>query len=457
MNILKVIGSLFRQKNYPFGFSNYQYGAGNPYVLPANIDKYITDGYQANAIVYSIINLITSNASNIRNMWVLYKTNDAKALSKYKRCDPMSVKAMSIKGSKLEEVESHPILDLLNKPNPMMSGSEFIEAAIGYRLLTGMRYVYGFGPDAGINEGKFTELSILPSQMMEIQLDKKGLPESYKWVNSINRQAIPAKQILYSRKWNPDYNTYPYGMSPIQAARHVLTQSNDSYTASSKLLQNVGMIGMVTQESTQYSDNLTQEQADKLQESLNAKSGVDNYGKVHVTSAPLRWTQFGMNAVDLNLIQQNKMTARDLCNIWKVNSALLNDPENKTYNNMKEAKKALFTETILPELYTLRDEFNSWLLPTYKDSDKDKYMLDIDVSNIPELQDDLSALITSLQGAWWLKPNERRWAMGWDKDEESKEMEQYWIPAGLIPSGKPGFSFDLDEESKALYKKYGQY
>lgn len=457
MNVFQKAWKSIRGKNYPFGYSNYHYGGTNPYVLPANIDKYINDGYQANAIVYSIINLITSNAANVRNMWVLYKTNDSKAINKYKRCDPLSIKGMSIKGSKLEEVESHPILDLLNRPNPMMSGSEFIEAAIGYRLLTGMRYIYGFGPDVGINKGRFTELSVLPSQLIQIELDRQGLPAFYKWVNSANRYSMPADQVLYSRKWNPNYNSYPYGMSPIQAARAVLTQSNDSYTASSKLLQNVGMIGMITQESNQYSDNLTPEQAAKLKESLHSNSGVGNYGNIHVSSAPLKWTQFGMNAVDLNLIQQNKMTARDLCSIWKVNSALLNDPENKTYNNMKEAKKALFTEAILPELYTLRDELNSWLLPTYKDSDKDKYMLDIDISNIPELQDDLSALITSLQGAWWLKPNERRWAMGWDKDEASKEMDQYWIPAGLIPTGQGDVSFNLDEEAKSLIKKYGQY
>jgi len=66
----------------------------------------------------------------------------------------------------------------------------------------------------------------------------------------------------------------------------------------------------------------------------------------------------GLCPVDFQLLESEKITLRELCNVYGVNSALFNDPDNKTYNNMKEAKKEMLTQVVLPELVLLRDAFN---------------------------------------------------------------------------------------------------
>ena len=74
--------------------------------------------------------------------------------------------------------------------------------------------------------------------------------------------------------------------------------------------------------------------------------------------------------------------------VYGVNSALFNDPDNKTYNNMKEAKKEMLTQVILPELVLLRDAFNRFFAA---EMGKD-YYIDFDITIFPELQEDMKSL-----------------------------------------------------------------
>ncbi len=45
------------------------------------------------------------------------------------------------------------------------------------------------------------------------------------------------------------------------------------------------------------------------------------------------------------------MLLRELCNLFAVDSSLLNDPENKTYSNKQLAEQALFVNVIIPQVH----------------------------------------------------------------------------------------------------------
>ena len=52
----------------------------------------------------------------------------------------------------------------------------------------------------------------------------------------------------------------------------------------------------------------------------------------------------------MSLIEQYNASIKDLCNIYNVPVTLLNNTESSTYNNVKEAKKALYQNCVIPEL-----------------------------------------------------------------------------------------------------------
>ncbi len=95
-----------------------------------------------------------------------------------------------------------------------------------------------------------------------------------------------------------------------------------------------------------------------------------------------------ISSIDLQLLESEKVTLRELCNVYGVNSALFNDPDNKTYNNMKEAKKEMLTQVVLPELVALRDAFNRFFSTEIGQG----YYIDFDLTVFPELQEDMKEL-----------------------------------------------------------------
>ena len=107
---------------------------------------------------------------------------------------------------------------------------------------------------------------------------------------------------------------------------------------------------------------------------------------------------------DLSLIEQYNATIKDLCNIYNVPVQLLNNTDSTTYNNMKEAKKALYQNAVIPELNKIRDELNRWLAPKYGE----KLYIDFDFTVIPELQEEMDKVVQQLSQSWWLTMNEKR-------------------------------------------------
>jgi len=91
----------------------------------------------------------------------------------------------------------------------------------------------------------------------------------------------------------------------------------------------------------------------------------------------------------------------------------------------------LYTNAVIPELMKIRDELNRWLAPKYGE----KVFIDFDYTTIPELQEETDKVVAQMSQAWWLTPNEKRSAMSYGKDEENERMDEYYIPANLLPLG----------------------
>ena len=89
------------------------------------------------------------------------------------------------------------------------------------------------------------------------------------------------------------------------------------------------------------------EQAAKVKKLLTSPeySGADSYGKMVATAYRMNWTDIGLSPVDMRIIDSEKWDAVMLRNIYGVPPELLGLTQ-KTYNNVKEAEKALTTRLI---------------------------------------------------------------------------------------------------------------
>ena len=151
--------------------------------------------------------------------------------------------------------------------------------------------------------------------------------------------------------------------------------------------------------------DLNEVQAQQLKDKFRRQhQGSSHAGDVIITPKKLSWVNFGLSTSDLSLIEQYNASIKDLCNIYNVPVQLLNNTESSTYNNMKEAKKALYQNCVIPELQKIQDELNRWLAPKYGED----ICIEYDFSVIPELQEETDKIVDQMSKAWWLTPNEKR-------------------------------------------------
>jgi HK97 family phage portal protein len=407
-------------------------GSGNPAYMPDNVESFINNGYLFNPDTYSIVSYIAQKASGIP--FFVYEVKDEKALRLYKSAGPaITMDSLKVRKKALIELPDHPLERLFVKPNEIQGWAEFIEQVVGFKLVTGNTFIHAIGPSAGVNAGDIHEMWILPTQLMDILAgDQVGMVKGYQ-MKTNKGIIIPPEEIMHLKYWTPEYQagSFLWGLSPIRAARRVITRSNASYDSSVASFQNMGALGFVSSDSGAGDPGLTPEQAKAIQDKLAEKTGPRNRGKFLVTAANLKWQQMGMSPVDLAILESDKVDLRKQCNIYHVPSELFGDAENKTYSNTKEAGKAVYTNAVIPALTQFRDAMNMFLYKKYQG----KIYIDFDTSLIPEMQEDMNQMIASLQNAWWLTGNERRELMVWPKDEIEPMMNEYLIPMGLVPMG----------------------
>jgi HK97 family phage portal protein len=355
------------------------------------------------------------------------------------------------------ELEHTNIHELLERPNPMQSYGSFIQELIAFGKLTGNRYIYGIAPETGLKQYK--ELYVLPSQLVEIHSGGIMQPVKEYSLQYNGSHKIPAEVVCHIKDFNPNYNlsgSHLYGQSPLKAGLRSLQTNNEATETGVKYLQNQTARGVLMSDEGDINEVQAQQLKDRFKQQYR---GSNNAGDIVITPKKLSWINFGLNASDLSLIEQYNASIKDLCNIYNVPSVLLNNTESSTYNNVKEAKKSLYQNAILPEMLKIRDELNRWLMPQFGE----KLKLDFDFTAIPELQEETEKIVNQMSSAWWLTPNEKRIATGYGVDEENDMMNTYYVPSNLLPieesevdpnqDGIEPINLDEDQEEKTMIIK----
>ncbi len=379
-----------------------------PYSIGDSPKNYLTHGYNQNALVYAVIGLITSAASKA------------------------TFKMMDVSNpDKKEEIKTHPFLDLLRMPAPMYDRREFIANTIGFKELTGEAFIYKNRFTTGKNRGLAGQLIIMPPQYIRVEQDKAtGLAKKYVYYDGTVKQEIAPEDMIFMRYWNPEGSIR--GFSPLKAGREVVSQSNDMYKTNRKLTANGGPPGILSLDDStgiEFDDTAR----DKLLEKYRETYGTpDNAGTPIITNGKWSWTSTGLKAEDLMLKEGQRMALRDICNLYGISSQLLNDPENKTYNNMQDARKALILNCVMPKLHLWIDAIHRDLLSEWEKVDNKKYEIVIEKNCWEEIRNEELQLVQQLNTAWWLTINQKLKLMG----QEPLTIDQgddIYVPLNYMP------------------------
>lgn len=193
--------------------------------------------------------------------------------------------------------------------------------------------------------------------------------------------------------------------------------------ASVAQMQNGGVPGIVYEKDAFAIETLGQRKNDFAHYLRNSS----NKGAPYFAAGEMGYLPLGLSLADMDVSTLSGVDFTKLCNAYKFPEILLNNQDSSTFNNVKQAEKLLYTNSILPNIYLFRDALVNSITPMYMDGIK--RTVEIDISEISALQDDMKQQAEALNTMWWITPNEKRDIMQFEELDDPL-MNQIIIDGG---------------------------
>ena len=447
------------QENNEFWFAFYNLaGLGQVRYYDNNPETYISKGYAINPHVYSTINRIIQPLSMVpfEVFEVVDEKNFKQSLALKKQGQDLIGEVYRKKGLQPLEGDTANLNKIFKQPNECQNWTQFVQENVGFKLLLGNSFTYGLEPvgmeiepGSGM-ERVFTKLYNLPAQFVEIITGNWTQPvAAYKLLTNTSI-TFNVEKVLHRKYWNPNYSAEGsfsfagtvsgistggggdnyYGLSPLSPLCNVVKRSNDSYTASMRMLENGIPAGIVSSNGKALNDK---ERKNLEQQYMQRFGGASNKNKLLFASQELKWQALGMNSVDMQLLDSNKADLEDIARVYRVPLPLLMN-EASTMDNVRTSTVSLWHDAIIPELEELKSALNMFLVPGWERMTGKKLHIEYDLSNIKALQKNLTEqsdrLLSELQlGIWTI--GEVREALGGSLEDQEELLTQRILSNGV--------------------------
>jgi len=358
---------------------------GKPKWTPRRYEALVEEGYRKNVISYRCVSLISSSAASIP--WLLYQEGG-------------------------DEVDVHPLMDLLAHPNPMQDSAAFLESVYVSLLTSGNAYIEAVRPREGQAP---TELYVLRPDRMKVIPGASGLPQGYEYNvgGKLTRWAADpltgASAVLHIKNAHPldDW----YGMAPLEAALISIDQHNAAGAWNQALLnQGARPSGALVYAPKNGPATLSEDQISRLRHELDDHyQGKSNAGRPLILEGGLEWREMSLSPKEMDWLSGRDAAARDIALAFGVPVQLIGIEGAQTYANMKEARLALYEETVLPLVTRVIGAFDHWLTTAFGS----QYYLDMDKDEVSALTSQRDVLWEKLAKVDFLSINEKRAALGY--------------------------------------------
>ena len=230
--------------------------------------------------------------------------------------------------------------DILDNPNSKEDGDEFLYRVYATFLAAGECFII---KELQVDES--TEYICPINYNVIINENRAGHVISYTVsIFGVSRTFLPF-EVQHIKK--PDITLDDnHGFATLRAGRKVYESNNEVWASEASLHKNKGVAGMVFAKGNRA---MSPKEQKEIQGRYNSThTGIDRFGGIMVSSTELGYKQMGMNPTDLKSIETRIEHLRTICAMYNVDSKLFNDPGATTFNNVKEASKAMMLNAVIP-------------------------------------------------------------------------------------------------------------
>ncbi len=291
------------------------------------------------------------------------------------------------------EHSTHPLLDLLARPNPRQDGSSFLESVTAHLLLAGNAYIEAVGVAGEVGtQDTARELYALRPDRMKVVPGPDGWPQAFDYTVSGQTvrfdQSAAQPPILQLTLFNPldDY----YGLSPLEAAAIAVDTHNAAAKWNKALLDNAARPSGALVYAGADGSVLSDAQFEHIKKELgDLYQGAANAGRPMVLEGGLDWKAMSLSPKDMDFMEAKHSAAREIALAFGVPPMLLAIPGDNTYSNYQEANRVFWRATVLPLATRIGAALTQWLAPSFGEG----LTLAVDTDRVEALSGDRAALV----------------------------------------------------------------
>jgi HK97 family phage portal protein len=308
------------------------------------------------------------------------------------------------------ELDRHPLLDLLARPNPRQDGASLLEAVASHLLLAGNAYLEAVSLPG---DGKSVrELYALRPDRMKVVPGPNGWPQAYDYTVAGRtvryQQSAPQPPILHLTFFNPVDDHY--GLAPLEAAMVAVDTHNAAAAWNKALLDNSARPSGALVYARADGLGLSNAQFERLKEAVDREyQGAANAGRPMLLEGGLDWKAMALSPKDMDFMEAKHAAAREIALAFGVPPMLLAIPGDNTYSNYQEASRVFWRQTVLPLGGRIAGALAQWLAPSFGTG----LALVADADKVEALASDRAALWERVSMAPFLTINEKRAAAGY--------------------------------------------
>jgi HK97 family phage portal protein len=370
---------------------------------------------------------------------------------------PLQVRTVGPKGKPIDVPTTHPLQQLIRRPNPQCGEAELMQIVANYLGNGGNCYLYKARAGGRVKElWPFSVGQMWPERPDGIG----GLIKNYLYRKPNGEtERIPAKDIIHL-KWPVIDPWQPWlGLAPMSGVAREIATDNELTTYLKAVIQNDAAPRTILA----FPDGtyLSPEQQELIAAQFGIRHGGERRGGVSILTGGADVHRMAMNLQELTFDTLRAVPEARICAAFRtppIIAGLNVGLEHATYSNIEQASKDYTNRCLVPLWHMVASEFESDLVPEF--AADGSLTVDHDLTKVAAMQESADAKRTSAallykEGIAML--NESREMTGLDSIGPEGDVFKA-APAPPMPPGQPAIDVTpippkqlTDQAAKALY------
>jgi HK97 family phage portal protein len=356
------------------------------------------------------------------------------------------LRVFRLHGDGSEEFENgHPLMALLDDPHPSLSQPEIMWWLEYAKNVHGNAYLRKIrsGARRVVQLWPLSPLRVTPHTSEEDRRRGVFLSHYRLDLGDGKYEEVPTEDMLHFRM-GVDDRDHRLGLSPLSHLLREIASDEEATAFQKSLLHNYAVPGLAVQ--LPPGPVLTQEQATEIRNRLRDEYGGDGRGNIAVVANGATLQQIGFNPQQLDLKGAHEFPESRIAAVFGTPAMVVGlgiGLQRSTFSNYKEAREALFEQTIVPLWRADAATFRKQLLVPDFGATPD-LRLKYDLNDVRALQEDQTDIYNRLSLAvekGWLTKDEARAEVGFDPLPDGLGEAQ--DPMALLPA--PGEDDEDDD------------